>query len=176
MARAARRYARAIFELAQEEGKADQWSCQLALLRSVLEQPEARAVFDDPFQTAARRMEAAGLLGIEGIGPEAMNLLRLLVGSHRTKVIGEVVDQFEVLADEAAGRVRATATTAVELASVDRERISKKLADNLGKEVRLDVKVDPAILGGLVLQVGDRLIDASVAGKLSQLRRRVLVQ
>jgi len=170
----ARRYARAIFELAQEEGRTDAWSKQLSLLRSVLEQPEVRAVFDDPFQTSARRMEAAGLLGIDGIGPEAMNLLKLLVGSHRTKVIGEVVDQFEVLADAEAGRVRATATTAVELATADRARISKQLADNLGKEVRLDVKVDPTILGGLVLQVGDLLIDASVAGKLVQLRRRVL--
>ena len=175
MAQSARRYARAIFELAQEEGQTDQWSRQLALLRAVLEQPEVRALFDDPFQTAARRMEAADLLGIEGLGPEAMNLLRLLVDSHRTKVIGEVVDQFEILADEAAGRVRATATTAVELASADRERLSKQLTGNLGKEVRLEVKVDPAILGGLVLQVGDRLIDASVAGKLVQLRRQVLV-
>ena len=175
MAQSARRYARAIFELAQEEGNTDQWSHQLALVRAVLEQPEVQALFDDPFQTATRRMEAAGLLGIEGIGPEAMNLVRLLVDSHRTKVIGQVVDQFEILADEAAGRVRATATTAVELASADRERLSKQLTDNLGKEVRLDVKVDPAILGGLVLQVGDRLIDASVAGKLVQLRRQVLV-
>lgn len=176
MGQAARRYARAIFELAQEERKTDQWSRSLGQLRSILEQPEVRAVFDDPLQTSARRMEAAGLLDVDGIGAEAMNLLRLLVASHRTKVIGEVVDQFEVLADEAAGRVRATATTAVELAPADRDRISRQLTDNLGKEVRLDVKVDPAILGGLVLQFGDRLIDASVAGKLVQLRRSVLAK
>lgn len=174
MAQAARRYARAIFELAEEDGTVDRWSRQLAVLRSVLDEPEVRAVFEDPFQSAPRRLEAAGLLNVEGIGPEAMNLLKLLVTSHRTKVIGEVADQFEVLADEAAGRIRATATTAVELAAVDRDRISSQLTDNLGKEVRLAVRVDPAILGGLVLQVGDRLIDASVAGKLAQLRRTVL--
>ena len=174
MAQAARRYARAIFELAQEDGTVDKWSRQLTILRSVLEEPEVRAVFEDPFQSAPRRLEAAGLLDVEGIGREAMNLLKLLVSSHRTKVIGEVADQFEVLADEAAGRIRATATTAVELEPADRVRITKQLTDNLGKDVRLSVLVDPAILGGLVLQVGDRLIDASVAGKLAQLRRAVI--
>ncbi|MEP7105668.1 MAG: F0F1 ATP synthase subunit delta, partial [Chloroflexota bacterium] len=67
-----------------------------------------------------------------------------------------------------------TATTAVALSDADRRRVGRELSERLGKEVRLEVKVDPAILGGLVLQFGDRVIDASVAARLQRLRRRLL--
>ena len=82
----------------------------------------------------------------------------------------------EVFADDAAGRVRASVTTAIALSDADREKLGRELSAQLGKDVRLVAKVDPAILGGLVLQVGDRLTDGSVAGRLDQLRRKVLVQ
>ena len=77
------------------------------------------------------------------------------------------------MADEAAGRVRATVTTAVELDPPDRDRVERELSKRLQKEVRLSVVVDPRILGGMKLQYGDRLVDASVATRLEQLRRRL---
>ena len=77
------------------------------------------------------------------------------------------------MADEDAGRVRATVTTAVELTSKDRDRVAEELSKRLGKDIHLDVHVDPRILGGLKLQYGDRLVDASVATRLQQLRRRL---
>jgi len=88
----------------------------------------------------------------------------------------EIVDHFEVLADEAAGRVRVRVTTAIPLSEADREQLGRDLSAQLGKDVRMVAEVDPTILGGLLLQVGDRLTDASVAGRLDQLRRKVLVQ
>jgi F-type H+-transporting ATPase subunit delta len=90
--------------------------------------------------------------------------------------IDEIAEQFEALADDAAGRVRATVTTAIPLSEADREALGKDLSRGLKKEVRLEARVDPAILGGLILEVGDRLTDASVAARLDQVRRRVLVQ
>ena len=90
--------------------------------------------------------------------------------------IDEIAEQFEALADDAAGRVRDTVTTAIPLSEADREALGKDLSRGLKKEVRLEARVDPAILGGLILEVGDRLTDASVAARLDQLRRRVLVQ
>jgi F-type H+-transporting ATPase subunit delta len=77
------------------------------------------------------------------------------------------------MADEAAGRVRATLTTAIELEPRDRERVAQELSKRLDKDVRLQVVVDPRILGGLRLQYGDRIVDASVAARLQQLRRRL---
>ena len=102
--------------------------------------------------------------------------MRLLVASRRVDRIDEIVDHFEVLADEAAGRVRARVTTAIPLSDADREKLGRDLSAQLGKDVRMVADVDPAILGGLLLQVGDRLTDASVAGRLDQLRRKVLVK
>jgi F-type H+-transporting ATPase subunit delta len=106
-------------------------------------------------------------------GREATNLAKLLIESNRIREVGAIAEDFQRLADEAAGRVRATVTTAVELSSKDRDRVEHELSRRLGKEVRLDALVDPAILGGLKVQYGDRLVDASVATRLQQLRRRL---
>ena len=176
MAGSASRYARAIFELASEEGKVDDWSRRLALIREVLDDPAARAVLDNPSVASDTRMRAVEELDLPGIGAEGMNLMRMLVASGRVGKIDEIADRFEVLADESAGRVRATVTTAIPLSEADREALGRDLSSQLGKDVRLESRVDPAILGGLVLQVGDRLTDASVAARLDQLRRQVLVK
>jgi F-type H+-transporting ATPase subunit delta len=87
--------------------------------------------------------------------------------------IGDVVEEFEALADIAAGRVRATVTTAVDLDPEERGHLVDQLSQRLGKEVRLSTAVDKRILGGLKLQYGDHLIDASLATRLQQLRRRL---
>jgi F-type H+-transporting ATPase subunit delta len=175
LAGSASRYARAVFELAREEGRVDGWSRQLALIREVLENPAAQAVVANPSISLEQRMDAVEQLDLPGIDKQGMNLMRLLVSAGRANRIGEIVERFETFADEAAGRVRATVTTAIPLSEADRESLRKDLSGRLGKDVRLDSKVDPAILGGLLLQVGDRLTDASVAARLDQLRRRVLV-
>ena len=168
---AARRYARAIFELAQEEGQVEDWAARLTYLRDVFAIPEVRRVLQNPTNTADRRQEAvAAVLAGQG-GPEAVNLARLLVESDRVGQVGDIAEEYSRLADEAAGRVRVTATTAVDLTEREKERLASDLSARLGKEVRLTARVDPRILGGLVVQTGDRIIDASVASRLQQLRR-----
>jgi F-type H+-transporting ATPase subunit delta len=102
---------------------------------------------------------------------ESINLAKLLIESSRVREIGAITDEYEALADAAAGRVRATVTTAIELTTHDRDRVAEELSKHLGKEIRLHVEVDPRILGGLKLQYGDHLVDASVATRLQQLRR-----
>jgi F-type H+-transporting ATPase subunit delta len=176
LASSANRYARAIFELASEEGKVDDWARRLAIIREVLDDPTARSVLDNPSVAAEKRIEAVEELDLPGIGPQGMNLMRMLVASGRVARIDEIASQFEVLADAAAGRVRATVTTAIPLSEADRGTLARDLSSQLGKDVRLESRVDPAILGGLILQVGDRLTDASVAARLDQLRRQVLVK
>jgi F-type H+-transporting ATPase subunit delta len=176
LAGSANRYAKAIFELATEEGEVEQWSRRLALIREVFDDPLARSIVANPSISVDTRLQAVEALDLPGVGPRGLNLMRLLVASRRVDRIGEIVNQFEALADEAAGRVRASVTTAVPLSEEDRAKLAKDLSAQLGKDVRLVAAVDPAILGGLLLQVGDRLTDASVAGRLEQLRRKVLVK
>ncbi|MDQ6720304.1 MAG: F0F1 ATP synthase subunit delta [Candidatus Dormibacteraeota bacterium] len=169
---AAKRYARAVFELANEEGQVAEWGRRLGELSDLLSDPQVAAVLTNPTIAVTRRMALVSLAPHE-LDPEATNLARLLIESNRVGEVRDVTEAFEALADEAAGRVRATVTTAVELEPGERDRLSHQLSDRLGKEVRLDLVVDMRILGGLKLQYGDRLVDASVATKLQQLRRRL---
>jgi F-type H+-transporting ATPase subunit delta len=167
---AARRYARAIFELAHDEGNVEAWGRRLAQVREVLSDPEVARVLTNPTIAAEQRM---ALVSDLFDGGEATNLAKLLIESDRVRDVEAIDEEFQRLADEAAGRVRATVTTAVELSSQDRDRVAEELSRRLGKEIHLDVLVDPGILGGLKLQYGDRLVDASVATRLQQLRRRL---
>lgn len=172
MATAARRYASAVFELAQQERQVAEWGRRLAAIRELISDRGVASVLTNPTIAVEQRMalvSAAPRVFDAG----GTNLAKLLIEAGRVEEIGAIAEEFERLADEADGRVRATVTTAVELSHADRDRVGDELSRRLGKEIRLDVVVDPLILGGLKLQYGDRLVDASVATKLQQLRRRL---
>jgi len=169
---AARRYARAVFDLAQEEGRVEEWRERLAVLREVLFEETVAAVLTNPTIPLSTRMELISVPST-ALDEESINLAKLLVESNRVREISALVDEYEALADSAAGRVRATVTTAIELTTHDRDRVADQLSKRLGKEISLRLEVDPAILGGLKLQYGDHLVDASVATRLQQLRRRL---
>jgi F-type H+-transporting ATPase subunit delta len=169
---AARRYARAVFELAEQEGQVDEWGSRLAAVRQLISDPEVAAVLTNPTIATEQRMALISDAP-HVFDAEATNLVKLLIESSRVREVDGIEEEFERLADEAAGRVRATVTTAVELSAGDRDRVEVELSKRLGKEIRMKVVVDPRILGGLKLQYGDRLVDASVSTRLQQLRRRL---
>lgn len=169
---AAKRYAKAAFEVASEDRRADRWAAQLAALRDVISQPQIAAVLSNPTIPSEQRMEL--IEGGDGFDREVVNLARLLIESNRVHEIAGVVEEFEDLTDAAAGRVRAVVTTAIALPDSEKNDVAKKLGERLGKEVALRAQVDPRVLGGLKVQYGDHLIDATVATRLQQLRRRLV--
>jgi F-type H+-transporting ATPase subunit delta len=170
---AAKRYAKAVFEVAQSEGRIEHWEHSLARLHELFSDPNVAEVLSNPTIAASERMQFVAE-SPHLVDPEATNLAKLLIESNRVRAIDGIVDEYDRLADEAAGRVRATVTTAIELGPHDRDRITKDLSKRLNKEVKLRVEVDPRILGGLKLQYGDHVVDATVATKLQQLRRRLV--
>ena len=167
----ARRYAKAVFELAQQDGDLEAWERRLTMIRDLFDDARVGSILRNP--TIATEERERLITGSPGFDTETANLARLLVESDRTKEAAAIGEEFQRLSDEAAGRVRATATTAVELTAADRERITRELGAVMAKDVRLSVVVDPRVLGGLRLQIGDHLIDATVAARLQQLRRRL---
>ena len=169
---AAKRYAKAIFELAEQEGQVEEWGRRVASVRDVMSDPEVTAVLTNPTIASEKRMALISAAP-HMFDAEATNFANLLIESNRVHEVAGIEDEFERLADDAAGRVRATVTTAVELNARDRDRVEEELSKRLGKEIRLKVVVDPRIIGGLKLQYGDRLVDASVSTRLQQLRRRL---
>ena len=171
--RAARRYAKAIFELAQQDKEIEEWARRLARTRELFSDDRVTAVLTNP--TIATEAREQLIIGVAGLDKEATNFARLLIESGRVNEAESIEDEFQRLTDAAAGRVRATATTAVELSTDIREDIRRDLSERLNKDVRLSVVVDPRILGGLRLQFGDHVIDATVATRLEQLRRRLVM-
>jgi F-type H+-transporting ATPase subunit delta len=166
---AAKRYAMAAFELAQENKDSDAWLSAVREIAEFMGDPEVKRVLEntrvaqDPKQ---RLIDAA----LGDLPPLPLNLARLLVRKNRTELAVDISDQFERLLEEQRGVSRARATTAVPLADAEREALSQRLAQQMGGEVMLETAVDPGLLGGVVVQIGDRLIDASTRSKLRALR------
>jgi len=170
---AAKRYARAVFELAREEGQVEVWAERLARVAAVLSTLELRRVLDNPTISVEQRQEAVAVVLGDQADDQTLNLARLLVESGRVDQVEAIAQEYSLLEDESAGRIRVSASSAVELTDAEKRRLADELSARMGKEVRLTTHVVPAILGGLVVQTGDRVIDASVATRLQQLRRRL---
>ena len=168
---AARRYARAAFELASEQKRIDEWRARLATIRDLLSNPSVAAVLENPTIAGAERMKL--VTGTGGLDTEAGNLVGLLIESGRIREASGIADEFDRLADEAAGRIHALVTSAIELTADERKEMADRLSKRLGAEVSIQSVVDRRILGGVKVQYGDHLIDATLATRLQQLRRRL---
>jgi len=165
----ARRYAQAYFDLAHEAGKAEEWGRELERVAEALGDPAVLRTLDDPRLKQPQRVELAGSL-LEGTTPQAANLVRLLLERGRLAALPAVLAHYRRLADRASGVVRAEVTSAVPVSDQEAERLKKSLSDRLGTQVQTTVRQDPEILGGLVIRIGDRVIDGSVRTRLQQLR------
>ncbi|HZW33936.1 MAG TPA: ATP synthase F1 subunit delta, partial [Isosphaeraceae bacterium] len=104
---AAKRYARAIFDLAREEGQIEEWAERLRVVHELFSMPEVREVLASPSIAATRRQElATSLLGQTAVGREGVNLARLLIEADRLSALDDIVEEYRRLADDEAGRVR----------------------------------------------------------------------
>lgn len=169
----ARRYAQGIFQLAQADRNLNAWRSELTQLEGLLQDDVLRAAFANPAVSTPRRMELARKLAPE-LRPETQNLLRLLIEHRRTSEMPAVRHEFERMADEAAGIVNVSLTTAIELGDADKRRYEGALAERLGKKVRMEYRHDPGLVAGATVQIGDRLIDGSVRTQLDRLRQQLV--
>jgi F-type H+-transporting ATPase subunit delta len=165
----ARRYARAYFDLARRAGDIPGRRTALEEVTALLSHPDVRAMLGDPRNSQAERARVVAEL-LKDAQPQARNLARLLVERGRGAVLGEVLRQYQALADRESGVLRAEVTTAIAVSRQLQDRIRTQLADRLGSEVQTTVSQDPSILGGLVIRIGDRVIDGSVRTRLEQLQ------
>ena len=168
----ARRYAKALFDLAIEQGKVEAWSESLHSLKQAVESSEElRDVLVNPiYAKEQRRAIAAKLVAALRLDAECANLLYLLGDRNRLAYLGGIVEVFGTLADQKLGRLRAKVTSAVPLETGAAQAIADKLARATKSLVILDRAVDPALLGGVVAQVGSFTYDGSVRTQLEELR------
>lgn len=172
---AAVRYAKALFGLAQETDRVDALRGELdGLLQAIETVPGLADVFVRPIHPAGERRAAlAQLAGPLGLSPLLANFCAYLVDQRRTGDLGAIRDEYVRLAEEAAGRVRGEVVSASPLDAAQLDRIRTALTRRLGRQVDLDVKVDPELVGGLVARVGDLVFDGSLRSQLAQLRAQL---
>jgi F-type H+-transporting ATPase subunit delta len=167
---AAKRYAQAAFEIARDRNSLEKWSADLALVALAMADPQAAAILSSTKLALADRYRLLEAV-LAGIDPLVMNLAKLLVAKGRVDVASQVAEAYRDLVDEHSGVAHAAVVTAVPLADAEQRAVEKRLSQITGKKVIAHLEVDPAILGGLVARVGDRLIDGSTHSKLLALKR-----
>ncbi len=165
----AKRYAQAAFDIAQASDSMQEWDEQLSMLAQASGVPEFALLMQAPEINPEERSKALDSV-LPSLSDGARNLLMLIAKRGAVKVLPQVYSRFQELSDAAQGVVRVQVTSAIELTDADRKRITEQLATSLGKEVRITTAVKPALLGGLVIRVGDRVIDASAQQRLQALK------
>jgi F-type H+-transporting ATPase subunit delta len=166
-------YGKALLELAQEQGVLAQVEADVALLRALLADGSLSQLIDSPVIPAADRQAALGRVLVGKVQPLTERFLSVLSQRNRLADLTAILAGFVAAADDAAGRVDAVATVPAALDAAAARDLAVGLSAAIGRTVSLSVRVDPAILGGLTLQVADQLIDASVAARLRGIRQRL---
>lgn len=200
----ARRYAEAVWELARRDGTEDAWQVALEAGAAVLDQDEVLRIVENPAIPLQDRLRAVTsvlaaaalgavvddlLKGRRGLGDTAavvreaattqvrdqlVNLVRLLVERRRLGLLGAVSREYRRLLDRQRGIVEAVVSSAAPLTDDETSAIQARIETMTGTAVSLRSEVEPSLIGGLTVRVGDRLLDASVRGRLERLRHQLL--
>lgn len=166
-------YARSLFEVAQEQGKLDLVHEQLGEFSDALNDNRDMAVFLFSPYFSANDKKAGLRRAVEGADPFFMNFLDALIERHRMPAIFRIRTNFDGLWDKAMKLLPVELTSAVALDPQTIESLGARIGDQTGNEIQLSSRVDPDILGGIVLRVGNFIMDASIRSRLDQLRREV---
>ena len=173
MSEAARVYAEALFDVAREKGKLDSIREQLAQFADALDSDrELQVFFFSPYFSSAEKSEGLGR-ALSGAEPEMVNFLELLIEKHRMPAAFRIRREFEEMWKRENRRIDVTVTSAVELDPEVVGKIGEEIERQTGQKVELASRVDDEILGGIVLQVGNMVLDASIRSRLEKLRKSV---
>jgi F-type H+-transporting ATPase subunit delta len=170
---AQRTYARSLFEAASERNQLERVHEDLTDFAAMVEEvPELQALLENP--ELDRREKASLLEQLLGDVDELVrNFLQILVEKGRIGEVVEISREFEALVAEAQGILDVDVTTAVELSEPEFNDLVDRIGKASGRQVRASRAVDPSLVGGLVLQVGSRRLDASIRGRLNRLRQEL---
>jgi F-type H+-transporting ATPase subunit delta len=171
---AARRYAEAAFEIARRDGTLDRWTDDLRLAADVVAEADVARVVDNPAIPFDARREVLAKLLEPRISPQAFHLTLLLAQRGRLSSTPAVAAEYKRLVDRERGVVVATVTSAVRLEPAELEAIGARVREMTGARAEIAAAVDPDLIGGLTVRIGDRLIDGSVRGRLERLRDRIV--
>ena len=166
-------YARALFEVAVEHDSLDEIREQLDQFADALdEKRQLASFFFSPYFSAEEKKDGLAR-AVTDANPAFANFLQALIERHRMPAIFRIRAEFIDLWDEAKRLLPVLITTAVELDSATVQNLSKRIGDQVDRNIEMSTAVDPEILGGVMLRVGNVILDASIKNRLEQLRKQV---
>jgi F-type H+-transporting ATPase subunit delta len=171
--RAAIRYAKAILDLANSRASASDVNKDMLLIASTITSNEELHTFITNPTTAVEVKQNALLEVFVGINATTKGLFRLLFENKRFEILGDIASEYSLLFDEQNGVETAEVTTAIAMDAALETKVLAKIATLSNKKITIKNYVNPAIIGGFILKIGDKQYNASVANKLSNLKREL---
>lgn len=171
---AARRYAEAAFEVAVRDREIEAWRSQLDTTAAIVEDERVGRTLANPSIPLEARVVMARKAFGSIAGDKVMNLIGLTLRRGRIEELPRIAAEFRRLDDQRQGITHATATSADALTPDETRALTERLEQLTGGKVALDLQVDPSLLGGVVVRIGDRLIDGSVRSRLERLRNQLV--
>lgn len=171
---AARRYAEAAFEVAVRDSTVETWRNELDAAAAIVSDDRVARLLGNPAVALETRLDIAASTFGKVVGKPVLNMIGLMLRRARIDQLPRVAAEFRRLDNARQGIVLATATSAAPLSQDEVRAVTARLEELTGGRVELTLDVDPALLGGLVVRVGDRLIDGSVRGRLERLRNQLV--
>ncbi|MHB9117690.1 MAG: F0F1 ATP synthase subunit delta [Burkholderiales bacterium] len=165
----ARPYAEAVFRMAQQGKKLEQWSKMLRFAATVAEDEGIQELIDNPQLSSVQVEDVLLSLCEKQLDDEGRNLIRLLLENNRFKLLPQIFDLFEKLKAESDGVLSAEIISAMPLEAIQQQQLVAGLEKKFGRKVTATVALDPELIGGVRIVVGDVNIDASVRGRLEQM-------
>ncbi|HET7627009.1 MAG TPA: F0F1 ATP synthase subunit delta [Bacillales bacterium] len=165
-----KRYARALFEIAEEHGKVKAIDEDLRAVLEAFQDKDAGKIFMHPRLDAEEKKKLIDAFAGK-VESEVANFLKVLVDGHREMELPGIVKAFEKMANEAQGIVDAVVTTALPLTKKEKKQLADKFGAALNKEIRIEERVDREVIGGMMVRIGNRVYDGTVAGKLARFKQ-----
>jgi F-type H+-transporting ATPase subunit delta len=168
----ARRYAKALLLIGEEDGQAQNYKEELAGFAKIIEQEKAldQALNNPLYDAGGRSKVLTAIIEKLELSKVMSSFLVLLFDKRRMSFIGHINEFYQKLADELEGVARASLVSATELADETVEKIRSALSQRTGKDIILEVKQDPELIGGIVTQIGDLVLDGSIRTQLVNMR------
>jgi F-type H+-transporting ATPase subunit delta len=169
----ARRNAQAVFQIALENNEVEKWRSELKDIATVLRDHQLLAILESPKIHFSEKEQLVNKC-LPGLSHLALNFVYFLVIKQRLSILNEIAAEYERMADAQQGIEHAMVVTAIPVDEKEQRMLSERLEALTGKRIVLTSEVDPAIIGGFVARVGDKLIDGSTRAKLIALKRKLV--
>ncbi len=167
---AARPYAKAVFEMAQETKTLPQWSAQLVAMSAVVAAEGSASLLGHPHISKEQKVDIVAELAGDALNDQGRNLLKALAENDRFALLPEMAVIFEKMKAEAEGSIEAELVSAREMTQDQQKTIAAALQKRFGREVKLVTRTDPALMGGAIIRAGDLVIDGSIQSRLKDMK------